>query len=75
MDAFRQVYDNLPATIQIPETIQHKKAEVIILLLSMQEGESKSKTPIWKLAGGLEKGVFSSKSPLQLQKDIRDEWI
>lgn len=33
MEAFRQIYESLPAIINVPQALRNRKAEIIILLL------------------------------------------
>jgi len=73
MQVIRQLYEDLPDNISIPIDFQHHKAEIIILSFDKETPVS-PQTPIIDLAGGLTNSILATKSPLNLQRKIRNEW-
>jgi hypothetical protein len=77
MEAVRKVYEHLPDSISVPLELRKQKAEVIILTFNPKDSphtQSKKDASILDLAGGLEKSSLALKDPLELQKELRNEW-
>lgn len=79
MGAIRQIYENLPAIINVPQAMQNRKAEIIIFPLDeeqafLETNESDATLPdaeILKFAGSLPD--FPEREP-QGEYEVREEF-
>lgn len=75
MHVIRKIYEKLPASIPTPEEFRHQKVEVIILTLEdLADEKVKRHSSLIELAGGLEKSKLALRDPLEIQKELRNEW-